>query len=136
MAARPGAVFVLSGLSEFRRALAAADAQAADDFKSVLEDVAKPMALHATGLAMQRIPRMTLPWAENRVGVSAREVYIVPRKRGTSVPRRKRPNLAELLIDRAYDPTAEQFEPRIRADVERALDRIANTVEFQFARAA
>lgn len=124
-----GAIVVVSGLREFRAALAKVDAQAADDFKHVLEDVAKPMARHATGLAMHRIRNMTLPWAENRVGVSTREVYIVPRKRGTNVARRKRRNLADLLIDRAYEPTGQAFEPRIQADMERALDRIAHTLE-------
>lgn len=122
-------LFVLSGMDEFQRALKVVDAQAADDFKSVFEDVARPMAVHATGLALSRIPRMTLPWAENRIGVTKREVYIVPRQRGARIPQRRRPNFGRLLVTRAYDPTAAMFEPRIEADVERALDRIAHTLE-------
>lgn len=121
--------FVLSGFTEFQRALKIADAQAADDFKSVFEDVARPMAMHATSLALLTIRRMTIPWAENRIGVTTREVYIVPRKRGARTPQRKRPNFGRLLVTRAYDPTAAAFEPRIEAECERALDRIAHTLE-------
>ena len=73
---------VIRGLSEFMRALAIADAQAADDFKSVLEDVAKPMAIHAGGLEMRGIRRMTMAWADNRVWVGAKAVGIAPRRRG------------------------------------------------------
>lgn len=125
-------MFVLTGMADFQRALVVADAQAADDFKHVFEDVAKPMAQHATGLELQNIRRMTLPWAANRVGVSVKSVYVAPRRRGLKTrgrdPRR-RPNLAGLIVTRAYEPTAAQFAPRVKADVERALDRIAHTIE-------
>jgi hypothetical protein len=123
---------VIRGLSEFTRALAVANAQAADDFKHVLEDVAKPMALHATALEMRGIRRMSMAWADNRVWVGTKAVAVAPRRRGVKArgpdPRR-RPNLGRLIISRGYEPTAAQYAPRVRADIERALDRIAYSIE-------
>jgi hypothetical protein len=125
-------MLVLTGMADFQRALKVVDAQAADDFKHVYEDVAKPMAQYATGLELRGIRRMTMAWADNRVGVGARAVWVVPRRRGVKgrgLDPRRRPRFGELIMKRAYEPTAVAFTPRIRADVERALGRMAHTID-------
>ena len=131
------ASFELTGMAEFRRALDEAEGQAKDDVRSVLLDFARPMSAHATGLALANIPRITTrignaPWAQNRIGVTRRSVYIVPRKRGARDPRKRRPNFGGLLLRRSYEPTAFVFDgPRLQIEGERALARITKTIEFR-----
>jgi hypothetical protein len=118
-------------LSGYREVLRAFDrtTQEADDIRHVFADVALPMARHATGLAIQAIPKVTIPWSRNRVGVSAGGVYVVPQKRGTRDPRKRRPNFGVMLNTLSYDPTVAHFEPIIHLSVERAIDRLVHTFE-------
>ena len=123
-------------LSGYRELLRSFDSMSQEgvDIRHVFAAVGEPIARHATGLAIQRIPRITTrlgnaPWAQNRVGVTVGGIYVVPKKRGTTVPRRKRPNFGELLLERAYDPTLAAFEPLLEVELERALGRLERVFE-------
>ena len=61
-----------------------------------------------------------------RVGVTQKMVYVAPRQRSTKTPGRRRPNLANLLMDRALQPGLERHEHQITQRFEQLLDRAAD----------
>jgi hypothetical protein len=65
-----------------------------------------------------------------RVGTTRSLVYVAPVKRGVrgAADRRRRPNLAPLLMDRAMEPALAQNE----AEVERAFTRLFDEISDDF----
>jgi hypothetical protein len=64
-----------------------------------------------------------------RTGITRKVVYVAPRQRGVKTrgadPRR-RPNLAQLLLDRAMEPALDRHEHEIVEAFDRLLDKMAD----------
>ena len=86
-----------------------------------LRKIAEPVRVKAESLARSEISHIGDRWARARLGVSGRGiVYVVPTSR-----RRKgkpRPNLAPLLLDRAYQPALDQSKAEVIRGIEGFLD--------------
>ena len=124
-----GEVYV-RGMRELSRAFAYADRDSRRELRAAFREVAEPVARDAESLAVARIRRMpeSPRWSLMRVGVTRTAVYVAPKQRG--VRRRddphRRPNLADLMMDRAMEPALEQNQHEIEVAVEHALDRLAD----------
>ena len=120
---------VLRGQRELLAALAKADKQTRLGVRRELRNVAEPVKRDASALALSTIRRMTVSpkWAGMRIGITRKLVYVAPRQRGTrGRTRASRPNLANLLMDRAMQPALERNEHNLEARLGEALDRMAN----------
>ncbi len=109
------------GLTEMQRAFRLADRDLSRDLRATLKDVAEPVRSDAERLAVSGIRNVGLPWSRMRVGVTSKSVYVAPKERGRR-SRRRRPNLAGLLMDRAMSPALELNQGRIAHEVEEMLD--------------
>ncbi len=69
----------------------------------------------AETFALTRIRNMSRSpgWADMRVGANNELVYVVPSRRGVKRGRRKRPNLAPLMLTRAMRPAKTKNETEI-----------------------
>lgn len=135
------------GLRELNKALELADKQLKRELVADLKDATKPISDEAERLTLSRVRNMpkSEAWAKNRVGVTRDLVYVVPRKRGVSRGSRRRskqrdannkplrvfsgpamarPNLADLISVRSYQPA---LDNHVR-DVEEAVDRLIGKV--------
>jgi 16S rRNA U516 pseudouridylate synthase RsuA-like enzyme len=118
-------------MRELSAAIARAGKDSRRELRAAFVEVAEPVARDAQSLALAKISRMAASprWSMMRVGVTRTSVYVAPKKRGVTTrgadPRR-RPNLADLMMDRAMQPALEQNEHEIEAAVEHALDRVAD----------
>jgi hypothetical protein len=114
-----------------QRALAKADREVRLGFRRGLREVAEPVRRDAEELAGSKIRRMTFSplWARMRTGITRKVVYVAPRQRGVKTrgadPRR-RPNLAQLLLDRAMEPALDRHEHEIVEAFDRLLDKMAD----------
>jgi hypothetical protein len=117
------------GYRELMRAFAQADKDSRKYVRAAFREVGQPVASEAEQLALTRIRNMprSPKWARMRVGVTRTLVYVAPRQKGTHGrgPRR-RSNLADLLMGRAMQPALEHNASRLEANVERALDKVAD----------
>lgn len=121
----------VEGLRELSRAFAVADKTLAKEFRDGLKDAAEPVRSDAAALARTQISRITEPWSEMRVGVTRTSVYVAPKQRHTRDPRRKRKNLANLLLGEAMLPALE----RNVGEVENRVDDVLGTVGRAWERA-
>lgn len=103
-----------------------------------LIEAAKPVKDDAERLSRSQIRRMTAnprspaPWSVTRIGVTTHEVYIVPRQRGVKSRtdrRLRRPNLAELMLGRSFEPALERNEQTVRLIVDRVLSAAVGSVD-------
>jgi hypothetical protein len=119
---------VVHGLGELSQAFADAGREATSELRAGLRQAADPVRRDAETLAVAKIRHMPLSpkWAEMRVGVLTRLVYVAPVKRGVKTrgadPRR-RPKLADLLMERAMEPALQRNEEHSVHAVQAALDR-------------
>lgn len=114
----------VEGLRDLQRAFRVADETLHRELKDELREVAEPVRSEAERLAVSGIRHITLPWAQMRVGVTTTSVYIAPKRRGSRLPTRKRPNFAGLLLRRAMLPALEHNEREVEAGVGRLLDKV------------
>ena len=118
------------GLRELQRDFKKMEGSLSKEVKSGLKEAAEPVKETAQQLALSRIRNMTSSpdWAEMRIGVTARSVYMVPqrRRRGGSA----RPNLSPLLLERAMDPALEQRADDVVARVDKVLGHLAGENGF------
>ena len=117
------------GLRQLSAAFAKSDREVRLGWRRGLRDLAEPVRRDAESLAGQEISRIGPAWRRMRTGVTRRAVYVAPRQRGikaTGDRRRARPNLADLLMDRAMEPALHAHEPEIETRVDQLLDRMAN----------
>jgi hypothetical protein len=119
----------VEGLRDLHRAFQVADRKQAADLKSTLRRVAEPVRVESEMLAASGIPRVGMVWSRMRVGVTQTSVYIAPRQRGSRSGRRRRPNLAGLLLDRAMVPAITHNQPRVVREVEQMLDDVGRAWE-------
>jgi len=122
------------GLKELTRAFKAMPDQVVEEFVWELEEAANPVKMEAQSLAVSEIRNMppTPFYADMRIGVAKSQglVYMVPAWRSSKGAGRRRPNLADLLMDRAMDPAAEHNENKVIDKIEDMLDRIADSHGF------
>jgi hypothetical protein len=118
---------VVENYTNVMRAFAKADRQLKNEWRRELRAVGEPVASESQLLAVSTIPNMSRSpqWARMRVGVTQKETYVVPRQRGVRGhgPKR-RPNLANLMLDRAMRPALSRNRDRVVARFGQALDRI------------
>jgi hypothetical protein len=102
------------------------------ELNDALKAAAEPVARDAEHLALTQIRNMPRSphWAGMRIGVSVARgvVYMVPAAR--SKKRIKRPNLSDLLLNRAMDPALERNAAKIEHEVDRMLGRLAGENGF------
>jgi hypothetical protein len=121
---------VFTGFRELNLAYKEAERDVRLRWRANLRQVAEPVRRDAERLAFSSIRRMpgSPRWSRMRVGISQRVVYIAPRQRGFKGRGRhpsKRPNLGDLLMNRAMQPALERNEEQMFRNVERLMDRIA-----------
>lgn len=113
----------VKGLRDLQRAFAVADKDVAKGFRKSLRDSADPVQRDAEVLAMTRIDRMTIPWAQMRIGVTKTGVYVAPKKRAARGRGnlRRRPNLADLMMGRSMLPALDRNQADVVRNVEGLL---------------
>jgi hypothetical protein len=121
----------VEGLAQLDRAFKRADATLHRELRGGLKRAVEPVRSDAEQLAVSGITRIGLPWSRMRVGVTARSVYVAPKKRGSRGPLRKRPNLAPLLLGKAMLPALEKNQETVT----RAVDGVLGEMERAWERA-
>lgn len=124
-----GSTLRVEGLGSLQRAFSVIDRDVATDLRATLRRAAEPVKHDAESLAASRIRRIGTPWAQMRVGVTRTSVYVAPARRGTGSrgnQRRRRPNLANLLLNRSLLPALHQNEAKVAAQVELMLAELAS----------
>jgi hypothetical protein len=122
---------VLRGQHELLASLTHADRALRLGVRRGLRQAAEPVQRSAEELALEKIRRMprSPKWARMRVGVTRDFVYVAPRQRGAKGrghQSARRPNLADLLMDRAMQPALDQHIDEVEARLEELLDRISD----------
>ncbi len=117
---------VVEGLEELLRATNQISKDVARATHTDLKQIAEPVRREAEELARSTIRKIGEPWSKMRTGANVRLVYVAPVQRGIKTrgndPRR-RPNLANLLMDRAMEPALSHNEPSVLAGIDRLVDK-------------
>ncbi len=132
-----GARINVKGLAETYRAFGNISEDVQDELRDGLEEVGKPVQALGERYALERIRNMprSPAWAEMRIGVSKREalVYMVPDntgRAGRGRGKRKRKNLASLLMNRAMDPAVEDNVETTERELEKVIDKLSRREGF------
>lgn len=124
----------VNGLKELTRAFGVLSKELDKEVRESLLEGVEPVRERAEQLALSGIRHMVRSpeYAEMRTGVSRARgvVFMVPAWRSRRIPGRKRPNLADLLLNRAMDPALEENTEEIIRGVERTLDQLAGEQGF------
>ena len=117
------------GLRELTRTFNNAPKDVKKAYRAELRTVAEPVRSTAERLATSTIRKMrsSPDWSKMRTGVTTRLVYVAPRKRGVrrgGNQRRRRPNLATLLSERALEPALDRNQNRVVKDFDDMLGRL------------
>jgi hypothetical protein len=127
----PGTVRV-EGLRELERAFRRVDKEETKLLRKELKAAAIPVKAAAEGKAVTQIRRMhrSPRWAVMRVGYAKNLVYMVPKQKGVRGrgPKR-RPNLPDLLLDRAMIPAVNENATETERRVQRVLDTVGRQWE-------
>lgn len=124
MAGELGAVRVRN-LATVQRALARTEAGMRRELRGELKSIGEPIRSDAQSLALATIRNVGIPWARMRVGLSVDTVFVVPVSKSRGAGKgAKRPNLANLLMDKALEPALARNHDRIADDVDAALGRV------------
>lgn len=130
MPASSQGVVTVKGYRELVRAFARADRAEKKEMRDALKDVADPIRRDSEDLARVRIQHIGSRWPLMRVGLTTSVVYVAPRERGrrSRVNRALgRPNLADLLMDRAMQPALDRNELDVADRFDEALSHIERT---------
>lgn len=122
----------VEGLRDLQRAFKAADSAVHRGFRSTLREVAEPVRADAELLAVSGIRRIGVPWSRMRVGVTTTSVYVAPRQRGKASRANRnirRPNLADLLMNRAMEPALDHNRASVVEGVDRLLAEVGRKWE-------
>ena len=127
---------VVKGWREVNAAFAHTDRDIRLGWRAEQRQVAEPVRRTAETLALSSIRQMPASpkWSRMRTGVTRNMVYVAPRQRGVRWNKKnpgyrfemRRPNLADLLMERAMQPALEQHEHDIEARFEQLLDHAAD----------
>lgn len=130
----PGAVPIV-GLADLQRAFSRADKTMRSDLRDALSEAAAPVRADAKSLTAHTIRHLFPgdPWTGMRIGVTGDAiVYVAPIERGVKVKGRnrlRRPNLANLLMDRAMEPALKGNTRRVEQRVMGLVDEVCNVWE-------
>jgi hypothetical protein len=104
------------------------------ELRAELIDAADPVKVRAESLALAKIRNMPSSphWAGMRIGVSAAKasVFMVPQARARGRRGGARPNLKNLLLDRAMGPALEEKQNEVVEGVGQMLDNLAGANGF------
>jgi hypothetical protein len=128
----PAEVVAVKGLRELNRAFARADKTLKREKNDALRRAAEPVRLDAESLAVANIRNIGIPWSRMRVGVTQKVVYVAPRERGVRSrgnARRRRPNLAGLLMGEAMEPALEHNRERVMESLDDMLATVGRAWE-------
>ncbi len=122
----------IEGLKGLERAFKLADKAEYKALRVTLKEAAQPVKRAAEGKAIGRIRNMKgsgtrVDWSQMRVGQARSVVYIVPKQKGRASRGNRalrRPNLKDLLLDRAMIPALDEH----REDVVRGVEHMLETV--------
>lgn len=131
MAGAVGETVAVSGLRELSLAFAKAGRETNKELRTGMKEVAEPVRLAAERLTVSEIRNMGegAAWSKMRTGVTRTSVYVAPVKRGlkgSPTDPRRRPNLATLILDRAFEPALARNEAEIVRGIERLMDKVAD----------
>lgn len=125
----PFSAIEVEGLADLDRSFGKLGRLVRARFREGMRLAAQPVATLARDKALANISGMqrarTVDWSLMRVGGS-NVVYVAPLQRGRASrrnPARKRPNLADLLIEKSLEPAAEQARPIIEARARQAVEQ-------------
>lgn len=114
----------IRGYKELSRAFTVADKSLKTRWRLERRAIGEPVAALAQSYALSRIPGLTQSpsWAQMKVGVTTRVVYVAPKgkRRGGS----PRPNFGSLLMERAMAPALEASQTSTIRRIEMMLDRM------------
>lgn len=112
------------------RALAHADKEIAAGARKEIDAIGHLVERDAEKLALSTIRNMrrSPAWADMRVGQNNDLVYVVPVRRGVKRGKRKRPNLAPLMLRKAMRPAKQKNE----AEIVRRFEGLIDTVSRSF----
>ena len=128
---------VVTGFAQLERDLKASGPELIKAMRVGMRVAVEPIKKDADALALLRIRRMKNakqkppPWSINKIGQTTREVYMVPTQKGARAQQNsglRRPNFAELMLGRSYDPALEAN----RAQVAHTVDRFIGAVTREF----
>lgn len=120
-------VIRIHGLRELERAFRVADREEAKLLRATLKQTAAPVKRAAEGKAVSRIRNIGGRWSKMRIGFAGQVVYLAPKERGRASRANRqirRPNLKDLLLDRAMIPALAENE----SEVVRGIETMLNTV--------
>jgi len=119
----------VKGLKELNRALKRTDKEVRLGIRKELREVAEPVRSQAETLAGSEIRNLKGSWTRMRVGITLDTVYVAPRERGIKsrgLSKRKRPNLAPLMMNRALQPALDRNADWIEQRFTNMLDGVCN----------
>lgn len=118
----------VKGLAELNRALKKMEGDLPREVRKTLIEVAEPVKRQAENLAASHIKYITDRWAQMRVGVTTRSVYIAPkaRRRGGS----PRPNFGAMLMNEAMIPALAQTQALVVHSMDQMLDSLGRRAGF------
>lgn len=121
----------VQGLAGLQRAFALADRELKLELTNSLKEAGEPVRADAETLASGRILGIDAgdPWSKMRIGVTKSLVYVAPKRRGTRDQKRKRRNLAGLLMDGAMLPALDQNAVEVERRVDKLLGQIGRDWE-------
>jgi hypothetical protein len=94
-----------------------------------LRAAAEPVRADAERLAVETIPRIGVPWSRMRIGVTTTSVYLAPRQRGAKLPKRRRPNLAALLLGGRWSRRSPERAVKVVAKIDAMLGVVGRAWE-------
>jgi hypothetical protein len=125
-------VIAVRGLADLQAALKHADRQTRLGIRGELRQVAEPVRMGAEQLAMETIRNMPRSprWSKMRIGVTRNLIYVAPRQRGVKTagrnPARRGHRFADLLMDRAMQPSLDRHAHEIETRFENLIDKAAD----------
>lgn len=127
----------VKGLRELERAFKLADKTEYKALRATLKESADPVKRLAEGKAVARIRNIhtegtKIDWAQMRVGQRRSMVYVAPKQRGRASRANRvirRPNLKDLLLDRAMIPALDERREEIVGNLEHMLDTVGSRWE-------
>jgi hypothetical protein len=116
----------VEGLAGLQRGFRRIDKNMHKELRTTLQKAAEPVRADAARRTLTSIPNIKFgrygrDWSEMRTGVTTNLVYVAPRRRGRK-DGSPRPNLANLLMDRAMAPALEAHADDIERDIGEMLD--------------
>lgn len=122
---------VVQGYAETARAFGKINREFPKEVRRRLKLAAEPVRRDVTALAGASIRNLGAgdPWAQTRVGGGTKLVYVAMRQRGRRSrfsPRVRRPNLADLLMERAMKPALDRNREKVAGAVDDLMGEMAN----------